>query len=142
MIKTAGQGRLFSAHASRTRSVFLAAAFTALSLLLLTPVCDAFAAQAAYPQSGSLVLHDEGVPEFPGSDGNHDSSGCCFTIEDSTLVKPADSIASGEARDVWSVPDIPFARVAMTAPHFRPDPVPGALPPPPSFYARSARIRR
>jgi hypothetical protein len=138
MGQAAGQVRFFL-RAGGARRGFLAAAFTALSLLLLTPVCDALAAHA---QAASWVAHDAGATPPSGGDGSHDSSACCVTIEGNALVKPASVVAGGGTGDAWRVAAIPFARVSASAPRLRPDSTPGALPHPTSFYARSARIRR
>jgi len=125
------------ARAGRRRTASVAVA--ALALLLLTPVCDAVAAQGAYSHPGSTAAHATGHAD---GDGDHDSPGCCSTIEGSTLLNPANSLIDGGPGEGWKAARPPFARALEALRLPRRAAIRGAAPPLQSFYARSARIRQ
>jgi len=141
MFGLASRGAGFSARAGRRRTASVAFAFSALALLLLAPVCDAVAAQAAHLHAGSAAAHAD-APAQTGGDGDHDSPGCCSTIEGSTLLNPANPLIDGSSGEGWNAAAPPFVRSVETLYLPRDDTVRGAVPPRKSFYARSARIRQ
>ncbi len=133
----------FQLRASRARKLFAAVAVTALALLLVRPVCDAYAAQAApgYAQDVSSVHHRSTA--FPAGQGEDADGSCCARIADGALRVPFDlgpPVASGAEQ--------PTAAGASAFPFFESRRAPyrvfarGALPPPRSYYAHSARILR
>jgi len=141
MFGLASRGAGFSARAGRRRTAALALAFAAQALLLLTPVCDAVAVQVAHSHAGSAAAHTDALAQT-GDDGDHDSPGCCSTVEGSTLLNPADPLIDGGSGEGWNAAQLPFARSLETLYLPRVGTVRSAAPPRKSFYARSARIRQ
>jgi hypothetical protein len=105
-------------------------------------MCDALAAQAVPAQPLSIAAHAGPASAGPCHDTTQPDA-CCAAIEEAVLVKPAypSPGAGADARGVSSTPRAAFDSAAAV-PAVRADAVPYVIPPPKSFYARSARIRR
>lgn len=111
-------------------------ALLAVLFLLLRPLCDVQAAGAAHGEPGARTH----------ATANNDASGaapCCADLDDGSLAKvhvPAIALGAGDDNVAFATPGLIAARYAGT-PDLARHPL-GAAIPPPSFYARSARIRR
>lgn len=102
-----------------TRTLFLAFAALALSVLLLRPLCN-----AAHP-----TMHVGEPPE------------CCLSADAPSGAKMLDLTADGGAKPLVVPPSLAYV---VTVPLFVAIATRFAAPPPPrrSFYARSSRILR
>lgn len=126
----------------RARKLVSALAVTALALVLLRPVCDAYAAHSAHGRSQdahAARLHSVGLDAGEAGDR---SERCCTRIADAALVVPFDlspPVATGAEQ-----PTPAAARISPTdsAHAVQMQIARGAIPPPHSYYARSARILR
>lgn len=129
--------------AMRGKRLYSAVALSALALLLLRPVCDVYAAHAVHGHSQDAhSVHHHANASDSGQPGDTDGS-CCARIADGALVTPfvlGPPVALGDDQPAASVaaraPTIGFGRAAHTRIAW------GAIPPPRSYYARSARILR
>lgn len=119
----AKNGQAASVAARRPRAAWLAIALLALGFLLLGPLCD--------PAIGAAA-HDEP----PGA--------CCASVLDDALASAAETatarIAAGGDAAITPIAVLPVAgRLFLTLGPLAPR---GVFLPEPSYYARSARIRR
>jgi hypothetical protein len=129
--------------AMRGKRLLSAVALSALALLLLRPVCDVYAAHALHGHSQDAhSAHHHAAVSGSGEAGGVDGS-CCARIADGALVAPfvlAPPVAldadQAAAPGVAEVPPVDSGRAAHTRIAW------GAIPPPRSYYARSARILR
>ena len=126
----------------RARKLVSALAVTALALVLLRPVCDAYAAHAAHERSQdahTARLHSIGLHAGEVGDTNER---CCTRLADAALVVPSDlgpPVATGAEQ-----PTLTAARISPidSAHAVQMQIARGAIPPSHSYYARSARILR
>jgi hypothetical protein len=111
-------------------------ALFAMLVVLLRPLCDVHAAGAAHGEPGARPL---------ASANYHTDAAapCCADLDDGSLAKldiPAVALGAGDGK-------LAFATPGLTAAHYAGTPyvarhASGAVITTPSFYARSARIRR
>jgi len=127
----------------RKRGAAVALVVVALALLVLKPFCD-FAFGGAGSGAIAAVASKSGAYGMAGHPGPAvpDSTGCCATISDETLIKPAEYFAPPAPGLSLGVALIALAGFAPAAGSRFPARHRPAAPPERSYYARSARILR
>lgn len=112
-------------------------ALTAMLFLLLRPLCEVQAGVIEHDGSSALA-------HATASDHAYEAVPCCAELEDGALATPSvPAIAPGAGDGKLAFP-APVLNVlpAERGPGALARHPPDALPPPLTFYARSARIRR
>ena len=119
------------------RRGFVVLALVALFVVLARPLCDAYHWQGL-PQSGPALAAVHAIGEAPP---HGHSELCCASMQDGTLVVPANAVTAAFKSPAAAVPAAVFlpgwraASFSLTAPL-----PPDRAPPLRRYYARSARI--
>ena len=123
------------------RSVFVALALLAVTLVLSRQVCDLWFTHAG---AGDAVTHAQAVSASePVEHGGHPAVQCCASVGDANLIAPLRAALGGPGASQGLAPAALLAVVADTAIlarqlHW----LRGGPRSPLSFYLRSARILR
>lgn len=124
------------------RAMMLALAFVALGFVSLRPFCELAFANGGHSDVATVVaVAGHFVAGHPDRE-DMPSAACCASVEDGTLVKPAEPLVSWTQGGLLGAVLFASAGLLLFARSRNPARRLLAVPPERSFYARSARILR